>query len=282
MAERRMFTRLVVDSDEFLDLPAATQALYFHLGMEADDDGFVNRPKSVVRMVGASDTDLQLLIRGRFLLPFDGVVVLRHWRMANTLKNDRLKLPQYPEVAERLYLDENGAYTLEARPGTASLLALRQEALRVHAERTKSKEAVFSPESSGNQTGTLTEENRTEENRREENLTEEKETEGKETEENKTEKISSQAAAAAKEERLEAYGGELGKGVVLLTDTQCQELLDKMGLEVFNYYLDKLSSYIVRNGAKVRNHYATMLRWWQEDSQSGKGGGGYGDRLGGR
>lgn len=274
MAERRMFTRLVVDSDEFLDLPAATQALYFHLGMEADDDGFVNRPKSVVRMVGASDTDLQLLIRGRFLLLFDGVVVLRHWRMANTLKNDRLKLPQFPDVAEKLYLDENGAYTLEIQPGEMSLLALRQEALRAHAERTKSKVTVFSPESNGSQTGTLTEENRREENQTEENVTEEKG-----TEENKTEKISSQAAAAAKGEKLEAYGGELGKGVVLLTEAQCQELLDKMGLEVFDYYLDKLSSYIVRNGAKVRNHYATMLRWWQEDSQSGKGGGSHGKRL---
>ena len=79
MAERRMFTQKIVDSDAFLDMPLTTQALYFHLNMRADDDGFINNPKKIQRMIGASDDDLKLLIAKRFLLAFEnGVVVIKH------------------------------------------------------------------------------------------------------------------------------------------------------------------------------------------------------------
>ena len=112
MAERRMFTQKIVDSDAFLDMPLTTQALYFHLNMRADDDGFINNPKKIQRMIGASDDDLKLLIAKRFLLAFEnGVVVIKHWRMHNLLRKDRYNPTQYQEQMEQLLLKGNGAYT---------------------------------------------------------------------------------------------------------------------------------------------------------------------------
>ena len=73
-------------------------------------------------------------------------------------------------------------------------------------------------------------------------------------------------AAATADKESKFLGGELGKGVVLLTDEQIGSLLDKMGVDAFDYYLDKLSSFIIKNGAKVKNHYETILKWWQEDA----------------
>ncbi len=112
MAERRMFTMKIVDSDAFLDMPASAQALYFHLNMRADDDGFVNNPKRIQRYVGASEDDLKLLIVKRFILTFEsGVIVIKHWRMHNALRKDRYNPTQYQEEMATLSLKDNGAYT---------------------------------------------------------------------------------------------------------------------------------------------------------------------------
>lgn len=112
MAERRMFTQKIVDSDAFLDMPLSSQALYFHLNMRADDDGFVNNPKKIQRMIGASEDDLKLLIAKRFILGFEnGVIVIKHWRMHNLLRKDRYNPTQYQEQMARLQLKENGSYT---------------------------------------------------------------------------------------------------------------------------------------------------------------------------
>jgi hypothetical protein len=112
MAERRMFAKTIIDSDMFLDMPLSTQALYFHLSMRADDDGFINNPRKLQRMVGASDDDLKVLIMKRFILPFDsGVVVIKHWKIHNYIRNDRYKETVYKEERAQLEVKENGAYT---------------------------------------------------------------------------------------------------------------------------------------------------------------------------
>lgn len=112
MAERRMFTQKIVDSDAFLDMPLSTQSLYFHLNMRADDDGFVNNPKKIQRMIGASEDDLKLLLVKRFILGFEnGVVVIKHWRMHNLLRKDRYNPTQYVEEMATLSLNDNGSYT---------------------------------------------------------------------------------------------------------------------------------------------------------------------------
>lgn len=112
MAEKRMFSMRIVDSDAFLDMPLSAQALYFHLNMRADDDGFINNPKKIQRMIGASEDDLRLLIAKRFVLAFqNGVIVIKHWRMHNLLRKDRYNPTQYQEEFKMLDLKPNGSYT---------------------------------------------------------------------------------------------------------------------------------------------------------------------------
>lgn len=111
MAERRMFAKTIIDSDAFLDMPLTTQALYFHLSMRADDDGFINNPKKLQRMIGASDDDLKLLAAKDFIIPFEsGIVVIKHWKIHNYIRNDRYKPTVYQREKESLSIRENGAY----------------------------------------------------------------------------------------------------------------------------------------------------------------------------
>ena len=112
MAERRMFAKTIVDSDAFLDMPLSAQALYFHLSMRADDDGFVNNPKKIQRMIWASDDDYKLLIAKSFVLLFEsGVIVIKHWRINNYIRGDRYKETVYTEEKDLLSVKDNGSYT---------------------------------------------------------------------------------------------------------------------------------------------------------------------------
>jgi hypothetical protein len=112
MPEKRMFTKKITESDAFLEMPLSSQCLYFHLNMYADDDGFVNSPRKVMKIVGASDDDLKILITKNFILVFDsGVIVIKHWRMHNTLQNDRYHPTDYQEEFAQLGLKTNKAYT---------------------------------------------------------------------------------------------------------------------------------------------------------------------------
>lgn len=112
MAEKRMFSKQIIDSDAFLEMPLSAQALYFHLSMRADDDGFVDNPKKIQRMVNASGDDLKLLIAKRYILTFEsGVIVIKHWRIHNTLKTDRYKETVYLEEKSMLALKKNKSYT---------------------------------------------------------------------------------------------------------------------------------------------------------------------------
>ena len=113
MAERRMFAKTIIDSDAFLDMPLSTQALYFHLAMRADDDGFINNPKKIQRLIGASEDDLKLLIAKNFIIPFEsGIVVIKHWRIHNYIRSDRYKETVYQEERALLDIKDNNAYTL--------------------------------------------------------------------------------------------------------------------------------------------------------------------------
>ena len=112
MAERRMFAKTIIDSDAFLDMPLSTQALYFHLSMRADDDGFINNPKKIQRMVGCGDDDLKLLMAKRFILVFEsGVIVIKHWKIHNYIRNDRYKPTLYQDEKALLADKDNKAYT---------------------------------------------------------------------------------------------------------------------------------------------------------------------------
>ena len=112
MAERRMFAKTIIDSDAFLDMPLSAQALYFHLSMRADDDGFINNPKKIQRMIGASDDDCKLLLMKRFIIAFEsGVVVIKHWKIHNYIQKDRYKPTVYQEEKSLLIEKDNKVYT---------------------------------------------------------------------------------------------------------------------------------------------------------------------------
>ncbi len=114
MANRRMFAKTIIDSDAFLDMPPSTQVLYFHLAMRADDDGFINNPKTIMRIVGAKDDDIKLLVAKRFIIPFDsGVVVIKHWRIHNYIQTDRYTETKYIDEKNQLIINKKNGYSLK-------------------------------------------------------------------------------------------------------------------------------------------------------------------------
>lgn len=233
MAGRRMFTDKVVESDAFTDMPLSAQALYFHFNMEADDDGFVNNPKRICRSLGASEDDLKLLIAKRFLLSFDsGIIAVKHWRMHNLLRKDRYTETQYKEEKNMLILKDNGAYT-EADNHLATTWQPNDNHLATQVSISKASIGeckVVEVSVNGNHDDT-------------------------------------QDASNSVDNSFSFVGGELGKGVVLLTEAQQDALLDKLGLDAFNHYVDKLSRFIIEKKATVSNHYSTILKWASEDAK---------------
>lgn len=136
MATKRMFSLKIVDSDAFLDMPQTTQLLYFHLAMRVDDDGFVDNPKKIMRMIGSAENDLTVLVTKRFVLGFEsGVIVIKHHRMNNNWDSYNCKRTQYLEEFNTLSLKENGAYTQEDTKGKQL-----QTEIRLKSDRKKSLE----------------------------------------------------------------------------------------------------------------------------------------------
>lgn len=114
MAQKRMFSLNVVDTDNFLEMPISSRLLYYELGMRADDDGFVDNWKKILLFTGLKQDDLKVLISKKFIIPFEsGVIVIRHWRLNNYLQNDRTKPTIYQEELQKLGLDENNVYTMD-------------------------------------------------------------------------------------------------------------------------------------------------------------------------
>ena len=234
MAERRMFHATVVESDQFLDLPLSTQALYFHLGMQANDYGFVNNPRRVSRFLGAKAADLTRLLENNYLIPFEDIVVITHFRVGNSLKNDRKKPFRFPKAAAQLYLMPNRVYTTDPSAGIPLI-----------EDPTTFLDSTWNP-------------NRTEPNRTEPNTTELNRIEPNAAEPGDT----PEAAADAYED---PYYKKFISGSVKLTRQQMNLLMEKMGLDEFACYYNKLADYIQSKNATIKNHYATILRWWEED-----------------
>ena len=113
MAKKRMFNIEIVDTDLFLEMPQSTQNLYFHLGMRADDDGFISNPKKIIKTVGSNEDDLRILITKKFIIPFEtGVIVIRHWKINNYLRTDRYIETIYQDEKRQLVLNNNGTYDI--------------------------------------------------------------------------------------------------------------------------------------------------------------------------
>ena len=242
-----------MDSDAFLDMPLSTQALYFHLGMRADNDGFVNNPRRIARLIGACDDDLNILLSKRFILVFDnGVVVIKHWRIQNTLKNDRLKMPQYPELAAKVFIKANGSYTDNPSEGD-SLLDFKAQKLGLP--------NGFQMDSNGLPNGTLKEGNGIESKRIEFNGEED---EG--TDSNEESDLSTDSPTELSTKQLDFSHGTLGEGIVFMSDAQFDSLCEKLTLDEIHHYFDRLKAFIRKKpNATIYSHYKTILKWVEED-----------------
>ena len=114
MAERRMFSKSVIWCDMFLEMPLSSQALYMHLNMSADDDGFVGNPKTILRMIGASEDDFKILVTKGFVIVFEqGIIVITHWKINNFIRKDRYKPTLYENEVQSLSQTKNGMYIKE-------------------------------------------------------------------------------------------------------------------------------------------------------------------------
>lgn len=130
MAEKRMFSKRIIDSDAFLDMPISARLLYYDLAMRADDDGFVNSPKKIIKIVGASNDDMNILIMRKFILYFpEGIIVIKHWLIHNYIRQDTYKETTYKEEKALLELDENKAYRIAEKPCEKELPKVEEKKL---------------------------------------------------------------------------------------------------------------------------------------------------------
>ena len=114
MATKRMLSKQITNSDDFLEMPISSQCLYFHLNINADDDGFVNNWKSIIKLCGAKEDDLKVLIAKQYVIPFEsGVIVIKHWRINNYLRNDRYNETKFKIEKQQLFLDDNMVYQMD-------------------------------------------------------------------------------------------------------------------------------------------------------------------------
>jgi hypothetical protein len=255
MASKRMINLTVIDTDAFLEMPLSTQALYFHLNLRADDDGFVGSPKIICRTVGASDDDLKLLIAKRFIIIFeDGVIVIKHWRMHNTLSVNRYKETNYTEDKALLKLKTNNSYTLGDGKTIDDSRLIEMSKRQVDASKTNNRRTI-------DEQKTNTDKNRIDKNRIEE-ISIDKNRIDKTRVDNKEKSIKEKDAAKAATPVKHKYG-EYNN--VLLTD----EELDKLIAEFPDYQkrIENLSNYIASTGKKYKSHYATIKNWARRDGE---------------
>lgn len=226
MAEKRMFTQKIIDSDAFLDMPLSTQALYFHLNMRADDDGFINNPKRICRTIGSSDDDLKLLIAKRFLICFDnGVIVIKHWRLHNTLRKDRYNPTQYQEQYAMLELKDNNTYT--EKPVNLPATTWQPNGNQVATQYSIDKVSI------------------------------DKCSIGEDIQPSDEAEPPPQGKPKPVKHKYGEYRN------VLLTDEELAKLQEEF--PDWKDRIDRLSSYVESSGKKYKSHYATIRNWAQKD-----------------
>lgn len=223
-----MFTQKIIDSDPFLDMPLSTQALYFHLNMRADDDGFINNPKRIQRTIGASEDDLKLLIAKRFVICFEsGVIVIKHWRMHNTLRKDRYNPTTYQEELALLEVKGNKSYT-EKDDGNQMATTCLPNGNQMATQYSIDKNSIV------------------EDSVEKDSLSDSDEPEPK------------------KSKPVKHKYGEYNN--VLLTDEELDKLKDEY--IDWQERIENLSSYVASTGKSYKSHYATIRNWARKDTKT--------------
>ena len=215
MADKRMFSLKIVDSDLFLDMPLSSQCLYFHLSMRADDDGFVDNPKKIIKIIGANDDDLKILITKGFVIVFErGIIVITHWKINNYIRSDRRKETMYITEKQSLTQTENGAY-------------IKLEQLGIPND---NQVSTTCPHSIGK---------------------------------GRLDKVSIDKGRIEQVTPILLYGEYKN---ISLTDEEYQKLKDKLQGHT-DTMIDKLSRYIESSGKTYKNHYVTILNWYEQDKE---------------
>lgn len=229
MAERRMFAKTIIDSDAFLDMSVTARLLYYDLSMRADDDGFVNSPKKIMRMIGASEDDLRMLAARKFIIPFDnGVVVIKHWKIHNYIKNDRYKETPYKEQKALLELDENKAYRLNQAPCIQDGYSMDTERIQDGYSMDTQVRVRLGKDSIGNN-----------------NI------------------LPDSEPQESKKPKKHKYGTYKN---VLLTDEELEKL--KADFPDYQRKIETLSEGIELKGYKYKSHYLAIRKWAQRDSET--------------
>lgn len=228
MAERRMFAKTIIDSDAFLDMPLSTQSLYFHLSMRADDDGFINNPRKIQRMVGCADDDLKLLIAKNFIIPFEsGIVVIKHWKIHNYIQSDRYKPTVYQEEKKLLEMKNNRAYTLGIPEGNLLDTECIHNGYSLEPQVRLGKDRI-----------------------------------GKVSLDKDNISDSTEPEPSPKKPSKHKHG-EYNN--VLLTDDELDKL--KAEYPDYEERIERLSSYVASTGKRYKSHYATIRNWARKDVQ---------------
>lgn len=233
MAERRMFAKTIIDSDTFLDMPLSTQALYFHLSMRADDDGFINNPRKIQRSIGATDDDLKLLIAKQFTIPFEsGVVVIKHWRLHNYIQKDRYKPTIYQDEKAQLNVENNGVYENISTPVSKLDTGCIQDVYSLDTQVRREKE--LGKESIGKESGEST--------------------------------PSSTPVPPPKKSPSKAERRKFGEYKhVLLTDEQVKKLNEDFGSNTVALYIRKVDEYCQQTGKTYKDYNLTIRNWIGKD-----------------
>lgn len=232
MANRRMFALTIVDSDAFLDMPPSTQNLYFHLGMRADDDGFVNNPKTITRYIGSKDDDLRLLEAKKFIISFpSGVIVLKHWRINNYLQSDRITPTKYQKEKLLLDLNKNGAYSFVKDRDINENTECIQNVYGVYTQSSVVESSVV------------------------------KSSVGEES-------VKANAPTSPTVECVKTVYGKFKN--VLLTDDQYHELQVAYP-SLYQDYIDRLDRHIGKTGRTYQDHFIVIDSWINEDKKKDDG-----------
>ena len=245
MAERRMFAKTIIDSDMFIDMPMSARLLYYDLAMRADDDGFVNSPKKIMRFVGASMDDMNVLIAKQFIIPFEsGVVVIKHWRIHNYIRKDTYKETPYKDEKALLYLDKNNGYRLENEcPSTNRQRTVNEPSTQVRLGKDRVRDRDRQELESAHAPENLPLE-----------IAENKNNKNNENDFNNSDN---------KKPTRHKYGTYKN---VLLTDEDMEKLKSEFPDDWQNR-IERLSEYIASSGKTYKNHLATIRVWAKKDKE---------------